>query len=69
MSLFCLFLFLFFFFQAFLLCEEEYLEYIKLTVVFWNWNSSRPSNPQEAKILRFLSPGSDSISGAEPNSN
>ena len=70
MSLFCLFLFCFvLFFRAFLLCEEECFEQIKLTVVFWNWNSSRLANPQEAKILRLLSPGSDSISEAEPNSN
>ena len=59
MSLFC------FFFASILLHGEECLEYIKLTVVFWNWNSSRLANPQEAKILRFLSPTSDSFQ--EPN--
>ena len=61
MSLFCLFVC--FFFPSILLRKEERLVYIKLTVVFWKWNSSRLANPQEAKILRFLSPGSDS----EPN--
>ena len=39
--------------------------HFKLTVVFWNWNSSRLAYPQEAKILRFLSPASDSFQ--EPN--
>ena len=59
MPLFC------FFFASILLHGEKCLEYIKLTVVFWNWNSSRLANPQEAKILRFLSPASDSFQ--EPN--
>ena len=54
-----------FFFLSILLYGEECLEYIKLTVVFWNWNSSRLANPQEAKIFRFLSPASDSFQ--EPN--
>ena len=57
MSLLC-----FLFFPNILLHGEESLEYIKLTckVVFWNWNSSRLANLQEAKILIFPSPASDS---------
>ena len=48
------------FFPNILLHGEECLEYITCTVVFWNWNSSRLANLQEAKILIFPSPASDS---------